>query len=290
VYPNLVILAAGISSRMKKSIASDTGLAGILKRDAQQKSKSLIGVGKNGRPFLDYLLYNAREAGYRDIMIVVGENDGDMRAYYGSAEKGNRYHGLFISYAVQKIPEGRTKPLGTADALLCALNVRKDWAGQSFIVCNSDNLYSHHALSLLLETGYSNALIDYDRSALQFEQERIAQFAVIQKDAEGFLTNIMEKPSHDRLLSVADAYGRIGVSMNIFKFSYHQVVPVLQDVPLHPVRQEKEIPQAVMMMVKADSKAMATISLSEYVPDLTSCQDIQKVQEYLDHEFGNFSW
>jgi glucose-1-phosphate adenylyltransferase len=290
MYPNLVILAAGISSRMKNSLADNSQLEETLKEDAAQKSKSMIGVGNDSRPFLDYLLYNAREAGYRDIVIVIGENDRHVRAYYGSADKGNRYHGLFISYAVQKIPEGRTKPLGTADALLCALDVRKDWMGQSFVVCNSDNLYSHHALSLLLETGHYNALVDYDRSALRFEQERIAQFAVIQKDVEGFLTNIIEKPSYEQLLAVADAHGRIGVSMNIFKFSYNQVAPVLHNVPLHPVRQEKEIPQAVMMMVKGDAKAMATISLSEYVPDLTSYHDIGKVKEYLEHEFRNFSW
>jgi len=71
-------------------------------------------------------------------------------------------HGVRISYAVQAVPGGRTKPLGTADALLCALRVRTDWSGKKFTVCNGDNLYSQGVLKQLRETGHPGALIDYD--------------------------------------------------------------------------------------------------------------------------------
>ena len=275
---------------MKQSLENSTGLDTSFVSEALNKSKSMIGVGKENRPFLDYLLYNAREAGYRDIVIVIGEHDGDMRRYYGTAQRSNNFHGLSISYAVQAIPSGKTKPTGTADALLCALRARPDWSGRTFTVCNSDNLYSHHALGLLLEVSHPSALIDYDRNALQFEQERIAQFAVIQKNTEGFLTHIIEKPSREQLLSAADVNGRIGVSMNIFRFWYDSIFPVLQRVPLHPIRQEKELPPAVMMMIEENPRAMLTIPLSEYVPDLTSAQDIARVREYLDREYPHFSW
>jgi glucose-1-phosphate adenylyltransferase len=282
--PNLVILAGGISSRMRKAATVPDGMDSGLLVDAGQKTKSMLGVGPGGRPFLDYLIYNAREAGYADLVIVVGENDGGIRARYGSAMRDNEFHGVRISYAVQAVPGGRTKPLGTAEALLCALRVRTDWCGKKFTVCNGDNLYSRGVLKQLLETGHPGALIDYDRDALRFTQEKIEQFAVLEKDSDGYLTGIIEKPSPEDIRRVRDASGRVGVSMNIFRLSYDTVLGFLEEVPLHPVRQEKELPAAVALMVRRNPRSLIAIPVSEYVPDLTGRGDIGGVQDYLrDH-------
>jgi glucose-1-phosphate adenylyltransferase len=286
--PNLVILAGGISSRMRK--ASSGSLEPALQRDAEEKSKSLIGVGEGSRPFLDYLLYNAEAAGYRDVVIVVGERDRAMREYYGREDRNNRFHGLSVSYASQTIPEGRTKPLGTADALLQALRQRPDWHGKQLTVCNSDNLYSEKALGLMLRSHAECALIDYDRDALRFESERVRQFAIVCKDQQGRLLDIVEKPSADDFARMGGKEGRVGVSMNIFRFLYERILPFLEMVPLHPVRQEKEIPTAVMMMVHAFPGCMEAIPLAEHVPDLTSREDIAAVRDYLQKEFGNLVW
>ena len=166
--------------------------------------------------------------------------------------RGNEFHGMEISYAVQRIPAGRTKPLGTADALLCALRVRSDWRGTTFTVCNSDNLYSRNVLNRLIACGHICALIDYDREALGFEPSRIR-----------------------------DSSGRVGVSMNIFRFAYDTVLPFLEEVPLHPVRMEKELPVAVARMIEKSPRSVLTIPVSEYVPDLTGRGDIAVVQEYM---------
>jgi NDP-sugar pyrophosphorylase family protein len=279
--PNLVILAGGIGSRMKKQLTATAGVNEELLRDAETKPKGLIGLGEGGRPFLDYLLKNIEEAGYRDVVIVTGERDTFTREFYGRGDFGNVFGKLSISYAAQPIPTGRTRPLGTADALQRALDARTDWAGQKFTVCNSDNLYSVNALRLLLESLESNAMIDYDRKALAFEASRIAQFAVIQKDDDGYLTNIVEKPSPGELAAATDEHGRIGVSMNIFRFSYDQILPELGRVPLHPVRMEKELPSAVSGLAQSRARSVLTIPLSEYVPDLTQQSDILAVQEFL---------
>ena len=279
--PNLVILAGGVSSRMRKAAPVPDGMDAGLLVEAGEKSKSMLGVGRLGRPFLDYLIYNAREAGYTDIVIVVGENDGGIRARYGSAARDNDFHGVRISYAVQAVPEGRTKPLGTADALLCALRVRMDWRGTKLTVCNGDNLYSKGVLKQLLDTSHRGALIDYDRDALRFEQSKIEQFAVLEKDSDGYLTAIIEKPSSGDIRRVRDASGRVGVSMNIFRFSYDTVLGFLEEVPLHPVRQERELPSAAALMVRKNRHSLFAIPASEYVPDLTGRGDIALVQEYL---------
>jgi glucose-1-phosphate adenylyltransferase len=283
---NLVILAGGISSRMKKPTAArlDTQL------DADTKSKAMIGVGEGNRPFLDYLLFNAREAGYRDIVIVVGEQDSFVRRYYGGKARGNEFEHLSISYASQPIPPGRTKPFGTADALLRALEVRSDWVGKHLTVCNSDNLYSQRALAMMLEAPSGCALIEYDRDALGFPQSRIEQFAVVIKDAGGAVTDIVEKPSPEQVALAKDSFGKIGVSMNIWRFPYDRVLPCVRDVPLHPVRLEKELPRAALMLLQRWPGLLVAFPLAECVPDLTDRTDIAVMKEYLARTFPDFSF
>lgn len=286
---NLVILAGGISSRMKKPETASAALDPRLIEDADSKSKSMIGVGKDYRPFLDFLLLNAHRAGYSDVVIVIGAGDQSIKRYYGPNDTGNVFHGLSISYAVQPIPEGRRKPLGTADALMHALRLRPDWKGSSFTVCNSDNLYSTPALTTMLELGNRSGMIDYDRAGLEFDQDRIEQFAVIQKNGEGFLEEIVEKPAADEIAGLLHSDGRIGVSMNIFRLPYDDILPCLETVPLHPERHEKELPAAVIMMMRKNRRPVKTIPFSEHVPDLTRKDDIILVQRYLAQHYPGTS-
>jgi glucose-1-phosphate adenylyltransferase len=268
----------------------DAKLEPDLERDAETKSKSMIRVGETGRPFLDYLLYNAREAGYRDIVIVVGEGDAAIRSYYGAKERGNPFEGLSISYALQPVPPGRVKPLGTADALLHALQIRPDWAGTRFTVCNSDNLYSRRALTIVREAATGCAMIDYDRDALEFPPARIEQFAVIMKNEKNQLIDIVEKPGPDALARACDRGGRVGVSMNIWRFPYDRILPCLEETPLHPARLEKELPSAVLILIHRWPGSLLTIPLQERVPDLTDRSDIPEMQRYLSREFPHFSF
>ena len=159
------------------------------------------------------------------------------------------------------------------------------WKCQTFVVLNSDNLYSVNALRLLLNDQHASAMIDYDRAALKFKQSRIEQFSVIRKDSDGFLLDIIEKPSLQQIEMAKDINGRIGISMNIFKLSYDMIFPFLEKIPLHPVRQEKELPMAIKMLVDRYPQSMITIPLAEHVVDLTNQNDIPYVMEYLKKEF-----
>ncbi len=76
--------------------------------------------------------------------------------------------------------------------------------------------------------------------------------------------------------------------MNIFRFSYDQILSSVESVPMHPVRQEKELPEAVRLMVGRDPHAVFTIPLSEHVIDLTSQSDISSVKAQLEREFPDF--
>lgn len=281
----LVILAGGVSSRMKLPADSNIKLDEKLISDAEQKSKSMIRLGEGEKPFLNYLLGNSVSAGYKEIVIVVNEKDNSIIEYYSSEQNLFEFPELQISFAIQPIPEGRTKPMGTADALFHALSAKPDWTGKKFTMCNSDNLYSIEAMKLLRESPYPNAMIDYDRDGLKFDIERIAKFAVTKKDPENYLIDIIEKPEKNEIDSLKAIDGFIGVSMNIFMFSYDMVLPLLRITPINPVRVEKEIPTTVRMMIEQFPKSLFTYRLSEQVPDLSSKSDILSVKEFLQNKF-----
>ncbi len=72
MHTNLIILAGGASSRMKQSNA--VGLSAEEIQQSNQRTKGLISIDGSGRPLLDYLLYNAKQAGYRHIYLVIGQD------------------------------------------------------------------------------------------------------------------------------------------------------------------------------------------------------------------------
>ena len=277
--PNIAILAGGVSSRMRQSVSRQNDLNPRLRSDAERKPKAMIGIGRHARPFLDYLLDNIARAGYRNVAIVIGDGGDVIRNYCENPRGGGQFPDLRFSFATQTISPGWEKPAGTADALLQALNTMQSWQHRKFTVCNSDNLYSEHVLRMILEDSHRNAMIDYDRSALRFDQERISQFAIVQRDSDGFLLDILEKPSSK---NIAENRGRIGVSMNIFRFSYDDIYPVLNEIPFHPVRGEKELPNAVRMLVERIPHSVYAIPIAEHVPDLTSVADVLSVADHLD--------
>jgi glucose-1-phosphate adenylyltransferase len=289
MHNNLVILAGGASSRMKKEAVSDNLSAEEIAQ-ANERSKGLIGLGTSGRPLLDYLLLNAKKAGYKNIYIIIGEQGALFKEFYGSQDRDNDFHGLNVSFAVQYIPEGRVKPFGTADALFQAVEQYPELNSMDYSVCNSDNLYSVKALQALRETTSPNAFISYDRDAMEFPSERISRFAIAKLDSNNQLLDILEKPSANDLQDYKDVEGKIRVSMNAFKFNGTILYPHLKNCPVHPERDEKELPTVLLNAVKQNSNTTIGIPFSEHVPDLTAKEDIADVKEYLQKNYPVLDW
>lgn len=289
MHTNLIILAGGASSRMKKqTTVIDLSEQEIV--EANQRSKSLISVNPEGRPILDYLLYNAKLAGYKNIYIVVGKQSELFKKFYGSKEKDNAFHGLNISFATQHIPQGRIKPFGTADAVYQAVTQYSELNTQYYTVCNSDNLYSSNAFLALRKTTSDHAFIGYDRDALEFSMERIARFALAKLNVKNQLVDIIEKPALDEVDGYKDVFGVLRVSMNIFKFKGTTFFKYLKDCPVHVTRNEKELPTALLNMVKDHPSTVEGIPLSEHVPDLTVKEDISIVKNYLAKHYKTLDW
>lgn len=112
---SIVILAAGMGSRFGGP-------------------KQLVPIGPNGESILDYNTFDAVEAGFDRIVLVTRpELEDQVREVADRATQGR----VETAITLQRIPEGRTKPLGTADAVLSAL----EHVDGPFGVANADDLY-----------------------------------------------------------------------------------------------------------------------------------------------------
>ncbi len=251
-------------------------------QQSNTRSKGLISIDESGRPLLDYLLFNAKQAGYNTIYIITGVDNKLFKTFYGDHNFGNSYHGLTINFAIQHIPKGREKPLGTADAVYQTLEQYNELKSKSFTVCNSDNLYSIEALkSIRLFDKSPNVLLGYSRKNLKFSEEKISKFAVMNYNNNGFLIDIVEKPEISILNDFRDTQGALRVSMNIFKFDGSLFFKYLEECPMHKRRNEKELPTALLNMINDHPNSTSVLPIAEHVPDLTSKEDISIMKNYV---------
>ena len=271
----IVVLAAGMSSRMKKSV--DLKIDNKKADEANNKSKSLITF--NNKPFIYFLLKNILDAGFENVIMVVGKDFDDFKKQIDILQLSSK---LNVKYAVQKIPIDRVKPFGTADAVYQTMEQIDELQTTSFCVCNSDNLYSTSSLKLIRENNYENAVLAYDRDSLDFPKEKVSSFSILMMDQEFNLVNFIEKPTPEQVAKNLDENGKIRVSMNIFKFNGEHAFDFIKNCPINPIRIEKELPSAIVNMISNESLSMRGIPIAEHVPDLTSKADILTIQKLID--------
>lgn len=267
-------MAGGASSRMKKSLGS-VPLSDSVREAAKNLHKSLIPLDDKARPLLYFLLRNAVEAGIRSIYLITSSGNKAFQDFVQGIKGQEPLRHLEVKFAIQEIPMNRQKPLGTADALEQCLEQYPGLLEQRFTVCNGDNLYSSDVFKQLnTMREIPNALIAYDGSALGHSKEKIAKFALLDFDEKNLLNSILEKPSAIELEKYTRKHNKLWVSMNIFNFDGATIFPYLKKCPVHPIRQEKELPKAVEQMVDERPGSVLCIQKSEEIPDLTSAKDI----------------
>ncbi|MAS29470.1 MAG: glucose-1-phosphate thymidylyltransferase [Flavobacteriaceae bacterium] len=268
---NLIIMAAGASSRMKRSLNREIVDSNVYEI-ANNSHKSLIPLGRHGRPLIYYLIKNAIKANYSNIYIITGEDNNDFKQFIISQSFKN----INIQFVKQYIPKGREKPLGTSDAVVQALDQFPELKTNIFTVCNGDNLYSVNTLNLLKEKRNNpHALISYSWSAFNYEKERISKFAVISMDSNNNLKDIVEKPDMDIVDNYKDKSGEIGLSMNIFSFTGSMIYSYVKNCPINEKRNEKELPEAVRVLIRENPNSMFCYKVFEHLPDLTNSSDIE---------------
>jgi len=231
---------------------------------AAEGQKGMIPVG---RPFLDHVLSGLADAGYTRVCLVLGPEHHAVREYYTGAGRPER---VTIEFAIQK------EPLGTADAVLAAESFS---AGELFLAVNADNLYPRAALEALRKLD-GPGLAGFRRSGLVrgglIPPERILAFALIEVDAEGFLTHIVEKPDPE----AARSFGPDPlISMNAWILSPSIFASCRAIAPSR--RGELELQDAVRDNIEQRGERYRVIPFDEGVIDLSSRADIPVVAELL---------
>ena len=103
--------------------------------------KQLAAVGPAGEALFDYSVYDARRAGFERAVFVVSEESRDAVVSHVQAGCGRH---IDVAFAEQRV-EGRDKPWGTGQAVLCACPHIDD----SFGVVNADDFYGRRSFEAL---------------------------------------------------------------------------------------------------------------------------------------------
>lgn len=257
-----VILARGLGTRMRQG---DTGAA-LDEAQSAVADAGMKGMIPIGRPFLDYVISALADAGITDVCLVIGPEHQAVRDYYGSlATERVRVH-----FAVQQ------EPRGTADAVTAA----HDFAGAAtFLVLNSDNYYPVEAYRRLAALG-GPGLVGFDRGALvahgNIPEERIRTFALVECDAAGVMTSIVEKPDEATYARLA---GHAQVSMNLWSFSPLIFEACRRVQPSE--RGELELQDAVRIAMRDLGERFVVLPFAGGVLDLSSRRDVAAVSERL---------
>ena len=134
----LLIMVAGIGSRF------GTGI------------KQLEPVDDAGHIIMDYSIHDALEAGFNHVVFIIRKDiEQEFKEVIGERIKAIcAAHDVTVDYAFQDIndipgtlPEGRTKPWGTGQAVLAAKKVIKT----PFIVINADDYYGKEGFKAVHE-------------------------------------------------------------------------------------------------------------------------------------------
>jgi glucose-1-phosphate thymidylyltransferase len=280
-----VVLARGLGTRLQKADES-ARLSEAQRRAADAGLKALMPI--NGHPFLDYVLSALADASISQVALVVApEHDALERRYTIDAPPRR----LSIDFVVQQ--EAR----GTADAVLAA----EQWThGAPFLALNADNLYPPRVLielAALDEPGLPAFDPDDLVRTSNIPPERIAAFAIMDLDSDGYLKSIVEKPDTAREWQRAShangARRRSGaresvsgsprgkaprISMNVWRFDA-RIFDACRDVP-RSARGEFELPEAVALAMRRGVRFRAIPALGP-VLDLSRRADTSELESRL---------
>lgn len=287
----LLILAGGLGSRYK-------GL------------KQVDGILENGSPILEYSIYDALEAGFSKVVIIV--NTLIPQSYIERLNAISQARNFELHWVYQEMnsiplqgfdyPE-REKPWGTAHAVLCA----KYAIQEPFIMINADDFYGKEAYLLATNeidhhhiSDSEFGMIAYPVSTTLSGHGTVAR-GICTLDAENYLIRVEEQTSIQKL-NGSIIYTENGqnikldpdtlVSMNFFIFNPHIFCSLeayfydfIESDPTS--KQEFYIPSAVQRMIDEKKvKVKVKASPSQWM-GVTYADDKKNIKDFLISEIKN---
>ena len=282
----LVIMAAGIGSRFGGGI------------------KQLEPVGPGGEIIMDYSIYDALEAGFDKIIFIIRRDiEADFRAIIGDRiEAVCARRGVEVCYAFQSlgdvpagaaVPEGRTKPWGTGQAVLAA----EAFIDCPFAVINADDYYGRESFArmhafLCREDGDGDFCMTGFVLKNTLSEHGGVTRGICRVDEKGFLTDVVETRNIVKTADGAAVDGRpvdvdAYVSMNMWGLR-PEFLPVLKQgfreffdtaVAETPLTAEYLLPIFIGRLLREDQVRVRVLQTDEKWFGVTYREDKPAVQE-----------
>ena len=280
--PVLVIMAAGMGSRY----------GGL---------KQIDPIDQDGHIIMDFSIYDAKRAGFEKVVFIIKkEDEEDFKEAVG-----NRMESLMeVSYAYQdlknlpggfQMPEGRTKPWGTAHAVLSA-------AGQidgPFAVINADDYYGVHAFQQIFDYLSSHeddekmryTMVGYQLKNTVTDNGHVAR-GVCELDQDNYLMSVTERTrieKHTDGIAYTEDDGKTWnsladdtiVSMNMWGFT-ESILTEIQNgfseflennLEKNPLKCEYFLPSVVSRLLKEGKATVEVLATKDVWYGVTYRQD-----------------
>ena len=277
----LLIMAAGIGSRFGGGI------------------KQLEPVDEQGHIIMDYSIHDAIEAGFNKVIFIIRKDiEEEFREVIGSRISAIcAKHNVTVDYAFQDIndipgelPEGRTKPWGTGQAVLAA----KDLITTPFIVINADDYYGKEGFKAVhnyLVEGGKSCMAGFVLKNTLSDNGGVTR-GICRMDADHNLTEVDETKNIVKTIDGAEADGvKLDVdslvSMNMWGLTpdFLQTLEkgfvefFEKEVPANPLKAEYLIPIYIGDLLKKDQMSVKVLRTNDTWYGMTYHEDVAAVKE-----------
>ena len=277
----LLIMAAGIGSRFGGGI------------------KRLEPVDANGHIIMDYSVHDAIEAGFNRVIFIIRRDiEQEFREVIGDRIAAVcAAHQVTVDYAFQdihdipgKLPEGRTKPWGTGQAILAA----KDLLDTPFIVINADDYYGKEGFRIIHEyliQGGTSCMAGFVLKNTLSDHGGVTR-GVCKMDADNNLTEVDETKNIVKTADGAEADGKVLdcnslVSMNMWGLTPDFLKQLEQGfeeffektVPENPLKSEYLIPIYIGELLEKGEISVKVLPTNDTWYGMTYKEDVALVKE-----------
>ena len=261
----LLIMAAGMGSRF----------GGL---------KQITPLGPNGETIIDFSVYDAVRAGFNKAVIIIKkEIEKDFRAMCGKRIEKM----IDVEYAFQeidKLPKGysvpseRSKPWGTAHAVLCAKNA----VNHPFAVINADDFYGYGAYKIIhdeLERNSGMCMVGYKLGNTLTENGTVSRGVC--ETENGYLKSVTEHTALDKNsgipLDKTVSMNMWGLDTGIFPFLEEEFVKFL-DENINVPKSEFFLPSAITKRIEKENMSVKVLPTDEHWYGVTYKEDADTVK------------
>ena len=277
----LLIMAAGIGSRFGGGI------------------KQLEPVDASGHIIMDYSIHDAIEAGFNHVIFVIRRDiEAEFREVIGDRIASVcAAHGVTVDYAFQdlrdipgQLPEGRTKPWGTGQAVLAA----KELIHTPFVIINADDYYGKDGFRKVhdyLANGGEACMAGFVLKNTLSDNGSVTR-GICEMDEQSNLTKVVETKNIVKTDGGAEADGvaldlESLVSMNMWgltpdflRLLEEGFVEFFQkEVPLNPLKAEYLIPTFIGQLLEQDKLSVKVLRTDDTWYGKTYKEDVPAVKE-----------